>query len=282
MAESPKSIYKVKPFLRWAGGKKWLIKDFNKFLPEKFNNYYEPFLGGGAVFLHLVNSGLLNKDVYLSDINSDLINTYKVLQRNPDELFNELLKYKNTKDEYYAERGKKYSDDIQSAAKFIYLNRTSFNGLYRVNRKNEYNVPYGFKKYKTLFEFDNLQKISNLLTANIHFNASDFEALLPFIKEHDLVFIDPPYTVAHGKNGFLKYNQSIFAWEDQIRLKTFIRQVNDRGAFFIMTNASHISIKELFNFSCGFEELQRASLIGGRNAKRGAVYEYIYFNTKQY
>jgi len=207
-----------RPIFRWAGGKNWLLKDLQKFLPSSFNNYHEPFLGGGSIFFNM-NS---NNKAFLSDCNSDLINAYSQTRDNLEELINLLKKFKNTKDEYYRIRGTQYSLPIEKAAQFIYLNRTCYNGIYRVNYKGEFNVPYGFKKYRKLFEFERFRKASELLK-RAELLSYDFELSLENIKEGDFVFLDPPYTVSHIKNGFLKYNENIFSWVFVVKwFRTFL------------------------------------------------------------
>jgi DNA adenine methylase len=137
-----------KPFLRWAGGKSWLLKEISYFLPKEFNNYHEPFIGGGSVYLYLKNQGKIKNYSFLSDVNEDLINAYNIVKNSPSELSDILETYVNEKEFYYLIRSQKPTDKILRAAQFIYLNRTSFNGIYRVNLKGEYNVPYGYKSYK--------------------------------------------------------------------------------------------------------------------------------------
>lgn len=155
---------KYKPFLRWAGGKTWLLKSIQDYLPEAINNYYEPFLGGGSVFIHLQQNNLIRKKAFLSDVNSSLINSYRILKESPQLLIDALNKYENTQDTYYSIRSTKFDTDLDKAVQFIFLNRTSFNGIYRENLKGEYNVPYGNKIYKELHNSTNLLGVSNLLT----------------------------------------------------------------------------------------------------------------------
>lgn len=267
----------VKPFLRWAGGKNWFIKHIDRFLPRDFNNYFEPFLGGASIFIHLSEQDLLKGNIYLSDSNDSLINTYKALRDNPNELVQELHKFKNNKETYYSVRSHKYTDEISSAAQFIYLNRTSFNGIYRVNKRGEYNVPFGSKNYQVLFDIENLLNFSSI-TKRADFSCADFENIKPLIKKGDFVFVDPPYTVAHGKNGFIKYNQKLFAWTDQIRLKNFLDDINNLGAYYLLTNAAHDSILELFSNNHKIYELERPCVIGSIPEKRKKVTEYIFTN----
>jgi len=144
---------KAKPFLRWAGGKSWLVKHLNHLLPKGgFNNYHEPFLGGSSIFLSINPI----KRAYLSDLNKELIDTYSTLKTDPEEIIKVLSNYKNTEDFYYKLRNKNFADPVEQAARFIYLNQTSFNGIYRVNLKGEYNVPYGYRT-KDFLEADKLR-----------------------------------------------------------------------------------------------------------------------------
>lgn len=267
----------AKPFLRWAGGKSWLLKELKSYLPTDFNNYHEPFVGGGAVFIYLKSIGMIKNNTLLSDQNKDLINVYAAIKEDPNSLIDFLKKYKNNKDYYYYIRDKKFQNNIERAAQFIYLNRTSFNGIYRVNLKGKYNVPYGFKKYKQLFDFENIKNIGKLLS-NVDLKNGDFEDYFDRIEKNDLVFLDPPYTVAHENNGFIKYNQKIFAWEDQERLERYIHGIKEKQAYFILTNAAHININNLFQNSGKKYEVKRFSVIGGKGAKRQKISEYIFTN----
>merc|ERR1711974_234277 len=168
--------------------------------------------------------------------------------------------------------------DTNKAARFIYLNKTSYNGIYRVNKKGKYNVPYGYRKGSNLYEFDNMLRLSNLLNDNVNSFSGDFDLVRENLQPRDLVFIDPPYTVAHENNGFIEYNQSIFTWEDQERIANLLEHINTIGAYFIMTNAAHESIHELFQQFGTRKIVQRHSVIGGNGATRNRVNEYIYSN----
>ena len=267
----------IKPFLRWAGGKNWLIKDIESFLPKNFNNYYEPFLGGGSIFIYLKSKGLIRNQAILSDVNLELINSYNAVKNNIDKLIDLLSVHVNEKGYYYQLREQMFNDEMQRASRFIFLNRTSFNGIYRENLNGKYNVPFGFKEYKELFDFENLRNLSGIFS-DCEFYSCDFENLKAKLKKNDLIFIDPPYTVAHGLNGFIKYNQKIFSWSDQLRLKEFLRYVNKTGAYFIMTNAHHESITKLFNDSGRIYVQSRPSLVGGKGAKRTKYKEVIISN----
>lgn len=278
MTKTLKDKVKVKPFLRWAGGKRWLTKSIVDFLPAEFNDYHEPFLGGASIFLHLKSNNLIKNNSFLSDFNNELINTYRQIQLEPEKIIQCLGKLKNTKEDYYTIRSSKPKSVLSKATRFIYLNKTSFNGIYRVNLKGEYNVPYGFKNTKDLFGFKNIKNISNLLNQNVNLNSYDFYSIIKNIKANDLVFLDPPYTVAHENNGFVKYNQKIFLWADQERLAQLLKEINEKKAFFILTNAAHISVEELFSSLGKKYNVQRSSLIGGKGASRKKVNEYIFTN----
>lgn len=265
---------KTIPFLRWAGGKKWLIKDLEKFLPkEGFNNFHEPFLGGGAIFFHLTP-----KKAFLNDLNKELIDTYEQIQADVEGVISELRKFQNTEDFYYSIRQKRFRNKNRKAAQFIYLNQTSFNGIYRVNLKGEYNVPFGHRKKEFLDE-ENLRAASKALKG-VKFSRGDFSYCISNIKKGDLVFIDPPYTITHNDNGFFKYNRRLFSESDQHRLSKFIDQIKERGAYYILTNAAHLEVKKIFDKEDQVVKLKRASLIGGKNAKRDKYAEYIFTNCK--
>ncbi len=268
----------TRPFLRWAGGKSWLVNDISSKLTISFNNYHEPFLGSAAIFIKLKSEGKIKHKAYLNDINTELINAYRQIKNHPDEVCNLLRTYRNNEIFYYRVRGRDTSDNIQKASNFIYLNRTCFNGIYRVNLDGEFNVPFGFKTYRPLFDYDNMTQMHDLLKANVRLISKDFFDILENIKKNDLVFIDPPYTVNHENNGFIKYNEKIFSWQDQIRLKIFIKEVIKKKAYFILTNASHESIYQLFGDITKPVRKERISLIGGKNATRGMIHEYVFSN----
>jgi len=236
----------TKPFLRWAGGKNWLIKHLDLIIPKNgYVNYHEPFLGGGSIFLAISPS---NKS-YLSDLNDDLIDTYKILKNNPKGIINELKNYLNTATFYYSLRNQITDDPVKKAAKFIYLNQTSFNGLYRVNLKGIYNVPYGYRNKEFLDE-NNLIAVSHRLK-DVSLHKGDFEIIKDHVKKGDLVFLDPPYTVSHNHNSFIKYNQKLFSLNDQYRLSSLIDWIKSKCAYYILTNAAHCKILEIFDKTGG-------------------------------
>lgn len=263
----------IEPFIRWAGGKSWFIEYFLKEIEGlNIRNYYEPFLGGGAVFFSLDGY----KHAYLSDINPELINLYEQIRDNPIELISVFEKLENSEEEYYRIRGLEEESCVQRAARFLYLNQTSYNGLYRVNKQGKYNVPYGFRE-NWLYDVERIRQASQKLQ-KVKFKCCDFAYYKYRIKEGDLVFLDPPYTVSHNQNGFIEYNRNLFSLDDQKRLCKFIRFISDKGAYYVLTNAAHPVIKEIFGNEGRMVELTRNSLIGGKNSKRGEISEYMFTN----
>lgn len=271
-----KEIKRLKPFLRWAGGKTWLTKHIERYTPDKFEDYYEPFVGGGAIFFYLKSKGYIKNKAYISDSNKELINTYKILKNNFKALTSILKTHYDDEDEYYRIRNTEYFDPIEKAAKFLYLNKTSFNGIYRVNKKGKYNVPYGRRNLNSLYDFNHLSEISNALK-NTYISTQDFKNRCKKPKKNDFIFIDPPYTVAHENNGFIQYNQSIFSWENQIQLSQLTNGFDKKGVLFLVTNAYHESIKEIYTTGKQIK-LSRSSTIGGVGAKRTKYKEIIITN----
>ncbi len=264
---------KIQPFLRWAGGKNWFVKHINSFIPENgFNNYHEPFLGGGAVFFSVSQKN----ESFLSDLNTELIETFITVRDHVNDIINELKTYKNTAEFYYEIRENNFQDKIKKSARFIYLNQTSFNGIYRVNLEGKYNVPFGYRK-KDFLDEKKLKDVSFALSNSTLFS-DDFDCIRNNLKTNDLVFLDPPYTVSHNNNSFIKYNQKLFSLDDQYRLSSLIDFIKSKNAYYILTNAAHHKIRDIFNKKDKIVELNRASLIGGTKAKRGAVSEYIFTN----
>ena len=261
--------------MRWAGGKRWFVKYLNFIAPTiKYKNYHEPFVGSGVLFFHLKP----NYSVYLSDLNSDLIETYLAIKEEVEKVIGELKKFKNTEEDYYKIRACKYLSEYKRAARFIYLNQTSFNGIYRVNLNGEYNVPFGYRK-KEFYDPENLRAVSAFLQ-KATIKARDFEKCLIDIKKHDLVFLDPPYTVTHNNNGFFKYNKKLFSLEDQYRLSKMIDLIKEKEAYYILTNSAHKKVESIFDKGDSKIKLSRASLIGGINAKRGQYEELVFTNLK--
>ena len=265
---------KAKPFLRWAGGKKWLLKQLESMVDiDSFNNYHEPFIGGGSVFFKFSP-----KTSFISDSNEWLIDTYKSIKEDPRAIIEYLDKFKKDKEHYYKIRKNNYSNPFKRSAQFIYLNQMSFNGIFRVNLNGKYNVPYGNRQSYN-FDFDNIISVSSALQYT-KISHSDFSKTIDDVKKGDLVFLDPPYTITHNLNGFVQYNQKIFSLEDQYKLAEMIQEIKNKEAFYILTNAAHKKVKEIFDNKDTLLEISRASVIGGKGAKRGKYSEYLFTNIK--
>jgi DNA adenine methylase len=250
------------PFLKWAGGKRWLVRDHSTAFSVSFNRYLEPFLGSGAVFFSLCPASAV-----LSDSNEELILTYQAIQSDWKSVWAELehMHNKHSKDFYYAIRRLRPDGDVARAARFLYLNRTCWNALYRVNRKGEFNVPIGTKT--DVLAGGDLSACSSALQ-NAKLVACDFSRTMREAGANDLVFVDPPYTVRHNVNGFLKYNQTLFSWDDQIRLRDEVLSARDRGAKVIVSNAAHESVIALYEGVGEIAVLERASVISGSTRGR--------------
>jgi DNA adenine methylase len=258
------------PFLKWAGGKRWLVRSSVQIAPESFNNYVEPFLGSGAIFF-----SLRPKKSLLADINSELVNTYNAIKTDWKQVENRIRQHglRHDDDYYYKLRRSRPRTSVGLAARFIYLNRTCWNGLYRVNLNGEFNVPRGSKD-NVVLDTDDFQRTSGLLQ-NALVVPQDFETTLAAAQKGDFVYVDPPYTVNHNHNGFLKYNNHIFSWQDQIRLKESIVGALGRGAMVTVSNADHQSIHELYKDICDPYEIERASVIAGQSKHRRKTTEVL-------
>lgn len=260
----------VKPFLKWAGGKRWFVSKYLTFFPSVYNRYIEPFLGSGAIFF-----ALRPQTSILADINRDLIDTYRAIKLDWKSVLTILrVHHKNHDVKYYYKIRRSNPRTIFSrAARFIYLNRTCWNGLYRVNLKGEFNVPIGTKT-EVIMVTDGFPEVSQLLQ-NARLMHSDFETVINRAGRGDLLFVDPPYTVKHSDNGFIKYNEELFRWDHQVRLSKCLKRAKDRGARIVLTNAYHKSIKELYKDSFELIPVKRCSIIAADSSKRKECDELI-------
>ncbi|MGN6729313.1 MAG: DNA adenine methylase [Rhodanobacteraceae bacterium] len=262
----------LQPFLKWAGGKRWFVSSYSYLLPTNFNRYVEPFLGSGAVFFYLCP-----KHALLADANRELIEAYTAIKADWVSVQSTLKSHqaRHSDDHYYRMRSTQPKLPHTRAARFLYLNRTCWNGLYRVNRQGKFNVPKGTKS-TVLQVADDFAAWSTALRA-AKLRCADFEVTIDTAGSGDFVFCDPPYTVSHNKNGFIKYNQKIFSWEDQVRLRNALARLDKRGGRFAITNGMHESIRELYR---GFQqiELQRSSIISGEPKGRRRTSELFIRN----
>jgi DNA adenine methylase len=268
----------VPPVLRWAGGKRWLAPSIvDAIRRTKSARVVEPFLGGAAIYLatesHL--TGVLN------DTNVDLIRTYRAIRTNADEIAVGLSELENSPATYYHVRARFHlstdgQDEVARAVDFIYLNHHSFNGIYRVNKAGAYNVPFGHRKRVAVPTSEHLNAAAaKLRRAELH--SGDFETSVERAGDGDFIFADPPYTVAHNNNGFVKYNQKLFTFEDQERLADTIARASSRGANIVVTNANHESIRRLYR-DFAMRPVRTKSTVGGTNASRAASSELIISN----
>ena len=237
----------AKPFLKWAGGKGQLLAEIDRRLPEGLNTgeidtYVEPFVGGGAVFFHIAQNYTHLKRFYLLDVNQDLINCYNEVKTNVDALIDELrsletifLRKRSGRENFYYEIRDQFNAD-RSPAKLIFLNKTCYNGLYRVNKANLFNVPFGNYKNPTICDEANLRNSSEVLQ-NVEIICGDFTECERFIDDHTFVYFDPPYRPLSPTASFTSYSKDSFSEKDQIRLAEFCKRINAKGAKFLLSNS---------------------------------------------
>ena len=272
----------IKPYLKWAGGKRQLLKDILKYLPKGINNYtyYEPFIGAGALFFELQP-----KKAIINDFNEQLILTYNVLKENADELILLLKKYqqKNVEEYYYEIRNMDRNSeifsklsDIEKAARLIFLNKTCFNGLYRVNSQGLFNVPYGKYKNPAICEEIVLRQISNYLNSNeICITNKDFEQAVSSAGKKSFIYFDPPYH-SPDKTNFTGYQANGFDDDEQERLRNVMIKLTNRGVKCLLSNSDTEFIRELYNYEL-FEiiSVQAKRAINSDSAGRGTVNEVL-------
>lgn len=270
----------IQPFLKWAGGKRQLLKEIEKYVP-KYSTYYEPFLGGGAVLFHLEP-----KKAVINDVNPELTNVYKVVRDNVDELLEELGKHENTPEHFYAvrewDRKPNFNElsDVKRAARLIYLNKTCFNGLFRVNSNGEFNTPFG--NYKNP-DFKNpyvLRAVSMYLKNNdIRIMNTDFEEAVKHIRKGAFVYFDPPYYPLSDSSSFTGYTLDGFDKDDQIRLKKLCDKLHERRVKFLLSNSAAPFIIDLYNNKEYKVEYVKARRAINSNAKgRGEIKEVLIRN----
>lgn len=260
----------IVPFLKWAGGKRWLIRSHSTlFDMSPRSRYVEPFLGSGAIFF-----SLLPKRAMLNDVNGELISTYAAIRDEWKKVARALSRHhrKHSAEYYYHVRSSVPRDLISLAARFIYLNRTCFNGIYRVNQRGEFNVPIGTKT-SVVLNTDDFEAVANALYG-VTLRSDDFEVIIDSCGRGDFIFADPPYTVKHNNNGFVKYNERLFSWSDQERLSACLRRAAKRGASIVVSNADHSSIRELYS-GCEILTLSRYSVMASESARRKVTSEIL-------
>ena len=273
----------LRPFVKWAGGKTQLLERLHAYMPETYNNYFEPFIGGGSFFLNIAP-----KKATINDFNAELVCAYKCFQN--DELFeslkNELKKHEvNHSEEYYYQiRSMDKKERFLTlpiyvrAARMIYLNKSCFNGLYRVNSKGFFNVPSGRKKKVVTFDEDNFDSLREYFRNNdIMILNGDFEDAVKNAKAGDFVYFDPPYDVIENKNSFTSYAKNDFGKDEQIRLAKLYKRLSDKGVFVMLSNHNTAFINELYkDFNIHVVNAKR--MINSKADGRGDVEEVIITN----
>lgn len=281
MTISKMLVSNIKPFVKWAGGKNGLINSLISFIPKNFNSYFEPFVGGGALFFYLKNLNILNsKKIYLNDKNTELINAYKQIKINPNKLLEELeiLKNNHSKEYFYKIRNLDRDFDFYSlsevfrAARFIYLNKTCFNGLCRYNAKGNFNTPMGSYKNPKIYDKDLIFSVHKVLK-NVSITNKDFEVVSLKAKKGDFVYFDPPYYPLNKTSSFVSYTDN-FSANEQIRLYKLFKMLDYEGIKVLQSNSNTDFIKELYK---DFEIIEVISkrAINCKGDKRGKITELI-------
>jgi len=287
----------AKPFLKWAGGKKQLLDDIDARLPKgeiesgQIDTYVEPFVGGGAVFFHIAQNYPNLERFYLLDINPDLINCYNAVKDDVDSLIRKLRHLHNNflqsddskerKDLYYSTR-KKFNRD-RNPAKLIFLNKTCYNGLYRVNKKGGFNVPFGDYKNPRICDEENLRSVSRLLQ-KAEIICGDFTESEEYINKHTFVYFDPPYRPLSPTASFTSYSKDSFSEDDQKKLAEFCRHIHGRGAKFLLSNSDpknedpsdHFFQDQYKEFN--IETVKAARFINCKASGRGQINELLITN----
>lgn len=289
----------VKPFVKWAGGKSQLLNEIRAKYPKKIDKYCEPFVGGGAVLLDVL-ANCHPKEVLINDINGELVNTYSQIKNNVDKLIKMLSEMqesfwsKNDVDRkgMYTSKRDRFNDikvngddkiNLEKAALFIFLNKTCFNGLYRVNRKGLFNVPIGSYKNPPICDAENLKNISKLLQ-NVQIKCGDYSECEDFIDENTFVYIDPPYRPLTATASFTSYSENEFGDKEQIELGKFVDKISAKGAKVVVSNSDPKNSDEN---DCFFDDLysrytvKRVSakrMINSKASGRGSIKELIICN----
>lgn len=274
---------KPKPFVKWVGGKRQLLKQFRElglYPPEAFNpmtnTYYEPFVGGGAVFFDL-----LPKNAKLSDLNSELVITYNVIKSGVDELIESLQKHIYNKEYYLKVRAEKVEDlsEIEVASRFIFLNRTGFNGLYRVNKSGQFNVPFGRYSSPVICDEDNLRRVSDALRDTI-ITHQDYKNVLKTARSGDFIYFDPPYYPISATSSFTSYTAEGFLEKEQAELRDTFVKLHEKGCFVMLSNSDTPLINKLYSGLNGItiNKITAGRAINSKGTGRGKITEVLITN----
>lgn len=273
-------IKNAKPIVKWVWWKRQLLKQFEDLFPKDFNNYFEPFLGGWAVFFHLQR-----EKSFLSDVNEELINLYNVVKNNPKELISWLKKQKISKEKFLEIRSwdrqkdwKKIFSEIERAWRFIYLNRTCFNWLYRVNSKWEFNVPFWKYKNPDIVQKENILQASKLLNkTKAEIKLQSFEKVIDKAESWDFVYFDPPYDVLTESANFTSYNESGFGQDMQKKLRNTFLELDKKWVKVMLSNHNTPFIRELYKWF-RFEIVKAKRNVNSKGNLRGEVEEIVILN----
>jgi DNA adenine methylase len=274
---------KIPTLVKWVGGKKQLLDQFEPLFPKKIERYFEPFVGGGAVAFYLLKTHPEIKKIYLSDINRELIITYNVVKKNIKELISSLKKHelnhkKDPTKYYYKMRDLvlKEDDYIRIASRFIYLNRTCFNGIYRVNKSGKFNVPIGNYKNPGICQEKDLEEISNLLKKD-DVKLSQFFDVLKKAKKGDFIYFDPPYYPLDGKPSFTTYTKNNFLEEEHKKLVKVFKELDKRGCKVMLSNSDSGFIRDLYR-GYDIQVVHATRMINCDATKRGKIKEIVVRN----
>ena len=278
---------KCYPFVKWAGGKTQLLSQLNGYFPSKIKRYFEPFVGGGAVFFYIISQKNFRFESFLSDINEELIVAYKTIRDHVEELIailkgHEVEYKKNSIEYYYRLRANiNLSNDIEKTARFITLNKTCYNGLYRVNRKGIFNVPIGRYKNPVICDSSNLRNISIVLNHSItNLKVSDYKTiLLENAQEGDFIYLDPPYYPLSLTANFTSYTNNGFTNKDQEDLASIFKKLSDRGCQILLSNSDSDYVRELYSeFKENIIEVKVQRAINSKASNRKGHTELIIRN----
>ena len=270
----------VAPVLKWVGGKRQLLNEMIPLLPRNISVYCEPFVGGGALFFYLQP-----KDAYINDINSDLILVYKVIRDNADSLIATLQKFKNRAEDFYSirnwDRNKaRYHSlsDVKKAARMIYLNKTCYNGLFRVNSAGEFNSPFGYYHNPNIVNAPTLKAVSSYLnSAKIHLTSLDYAEVLKKLPKGSFVYLDPPYDPLSETSNFTGYVKGGFSHDDQIRLRKSCDCLTKRGIQFMLSNSATDFIKKQYS-AYNIKIVKAKRSVNSVASKRGEIDEVVIRN----
>lgn len=264
----------IKPFLKWAGGKTQILPTIRRFIPTIFKRYFEPFVGGGALYFDLGPT-----QAYLSDTNPELINCYNVVKESPEQLLSLLSTYAVSEEEFYRIRkiDPETLPNVERAARLIYLNKTCYNGLYRVNKQGHFNTPFGGHKNPRLVDPDNLRKASKLLKEAAVFCADYYEVLTKEAEAGDFIYLDPPYLPVGAYSDFKRYTRAFFYKEDHRKLAALFELLDQRGCLLLLSNSYHPDIIELYG-KYDRQVVRASRFINCKGSQRGAVNELIISN----